>query len=148
MTEQGKKWHSYFRKQLPSHGDPDHSRGRPHSIMGKSQWTGQTGKPLGRYRLKLSVWLGLCVLWCPTLWEVTVLQSILCQISFCIQLNVRAKKLCKLACNDLCVAAAILQLAPQLFHLYIASLTCSSGVTALHWKLWCRFIYKRVVAAF
>lgn len=61
-----------------------------------------------------------------------MLQSILCQIPFCIQLNVHAKKLRKLACKDLCVAAAILQLTPQLFHLYIASLTCSSGVTALH----------------
>lgn len=35
----------------------------------------------------------ICVVWqCPTLLELTVLQSTLCQVPFCIQLSVPAKK--------------------------------------------------------
>lgn len=133
---------------VPSHSVPGHSSGRPHSVTDKSRWTVGTWKALGRCRLKLGVWADLYVVRRPTLLEVSELQSTLCQIPFCIQLSVCAKKLNKLGCKELHAAAALLQWVPELFHLHIASLACGSGTTTLHWKLWCRFTYERIIAVF
>lgn len=54
----------------------------------------------------------------------------------------------KLAWKELHLAAAILQWGSEPFHLHIASLICSSGTSTLHWRLWCKFIYEKVVIAF
>lgn len=54
----------------------------------------------------------------------------------------------KLACKELPPAAAILQWGSEPSHLHIASLICSSGMSTLHWRLWCKFTSERVVFAF
>lgn len=135
MTERGeKKGTLVFISgcSVLSYGNPGRPRGRPHSVMDKSWRAEWTGQALGGYRLKLGVPVDLYAVRHPTLLEVTVPQSTLCQIPFCVQLSVRARKRNRLACKELYAAAAVLQGVPELSPLHRASLTCGSDTNTLH----------------